>query len=120
MRRAGASISGSGVNGQSLISNHLAPATSNRSLQNSLSTSAGTFKAALEQIEDEILLLAHEVNFCRKEVGIQKVEMETIAEVSDSQCVDIERYLKKEVVVLDEVIVKQRVRQTAEFSRLNN
>jgi hypothetical protein len=57
MRRAGATISGSIANGQSSIANHLGHTTSNRSILNS-NTNPGTFKAALEQIEDEILLLA--------------------------------------------------------------
>lgn len=74
--------------------------------------------SALLQIEDEILLLAAEVNYCKKEVGMQKGEMEQIARVADTQIRDVKDYLKKEVVILDEVIVKQRIRQNAEYSRL--
>lgn len=78
-----------------------------------------SFKTALDQIEDEVLMLAAEVNYCKKEVMIQKSECQTIAEVADSQCKDIERYLKKEVGILDDCISKQRTRQNAEYSRLN-
>ncbi len=77
-----------------------------------------SFKNAIEQIEEEILLLATEVSYGKNEVGILKSELETIGDVAKSQTIDIERYLEKEIVILKDVIDKQHVRQNAEFARL--
>lgn len=78
-----------------------------------------SFKTALDQIEEEILNLAAEVAFCRKEVMIQKTEQDTVATVAKTQCADIERYLNKEVEILDNVITQQQDRQNIEFKRLH-
>ena len=64
-------------------------------------------------------MLAAEVSFCKKEVFIQKSEQDTIVDVAVGQAADIERYLKKEITILDDVIKAQSIRQKAEFSRLN-
>lgn len=79
-----------------------------------------SFKSAIEQIEEEILMLAAEVSLGKKEVGILKSEQDTIGEVAKSQTADIERYLDKEILILKDVIQKQHVRQNAEFARLND
>lgn len=78
-----------------------------------------SFKTALDKIEEEILALAAEVAFCRKEVHIQKTEQDTVADVAKTQCADIERYLHKEVEILDNVIKQQQDRQEIEFKRLH-
>ena len=102
MRRAGAAI--------------LAPALSGRSQfekETVFSTSSKlpfSFTTALDQIEEEILLLAAEVSHGKKEVGILKSEQDTIVEVANSQTADIERYLQKEILILKDVISKQHTR----------
>ena len=79
-----------------------------------------SFKNAIEQIEEEILLLATEVSYGKNEVGILKSELETISDVAKSQTNDIQRYLEKEIIILKDVIDKQHVRQNAEFARLSD
>lgn len=54
--------------------------------------------------------LAQEVSFCKKEVQILKQEQDTVEEVSETQCLDIKRYLMKELAILDDVINKANVR----------
>lgn len=78
-----------------------------------------SFKTALEEIEDEILALAAEVATQNKECKVLKSEQDTIVSVAKSQTADIERYLNKEVKILDDVILKQDTRQKTEHSRLN-
>jgi hypothetical protein len=67
MGRAGATITGGMVYANSSVSNNLGFTQSNRSLR---SMNPNSFKAALDQIEEEILMLAAEVNYCKNEVGI--------------------------------------------------
>ena len=43
----------------------------------------------LDSIEDDILQLAAEVAFCKKEVGILHTEQATIETVATTQCADI-------------------------------
>ena len=76
-----------------------------------------SFKAAIDEIEEEIIALAAEVATCKKEVQILKSEQDTVEEVSKTQCADIKRYLEKEISILDDVISKANVRQKAENSR---
>ena len=76
-----------------------------------------SFKAAIDQLEDEILDLKKEVAFCRKEVGILKTEQDTVEDVAVAQTTDIKRYLQKEIAILDDVINKFNIRQKAENSR---
>ena len=77
-----------------------------------------SFKEALVQVEEELLLLAAEVNYCKREMQNQRTEFDQVCQISEQHCKDVERYLKKEVEVLDEVIVKQKIRQNAEYTRL--
>ena len=76
-----------------------------------------SFKAAIDQLEDDILELKKEVAFCRKEVGILKTEQDTVEDVANSQTADIKKYLHKEISILDDVINKFNIRQKAENSR---
>ena len=69
-----------------------------------------SFKASIDQLEEEIMNLAQEVSFCKKEVQILKQEQDTVEEVSETQCLDIKRYLMKELAILDDVINKANVR----------
>ena len=69
-----------------------------------------SFKASIDQLEEEIMSLAQEVSFCKKEVQILKQEQDTVEEVSETQCLDIKRYLMKELTILDDVINKANVR----------
>ena len=73
---------------------------------------------ALEQIELEIHDLRTEVSYARKDVQVLQTEKETAVDVVKSQTVDIERYLIKEIGILDEIIKKQHERQLVEFKRL--
>ncbi len=79
-----------------------------------------SFKATLDQIEEDILQLSQEVAFCKKEVHILHTEQETVATVATTQCLDIERYLNKETNILEDVINKAQIRQKAENSRFYN
>ena len=58
--------------------------------------------------------LKSEVAFARKEVRQLKSEQDTVEAISKAQCSDIERYLKKEIAILDDVIAKAQRRQQAE------
>jgi len=66
MVRAGASMLGGNTTGQASGAG-MQGTSSNQSLNNKLPYS---FKSALDQIEEEILMLAAEVSFCKKEVFI--------------------------------------------------
>ena len=45
-----------------------------------------SFKASIDQLEDDIIALAQEVAYCKKEVQILKQEQDTVEEVSETQC----------------------------------
>lgn len=51
--------------------------------------------------------MAAEVAYNKKECIILKSEQDTIVDVAKTQHSDIERYLAKEVKILDDVILKQ-------------
>ena len=76
-----------------------------------------SFKASIDELEDSIRNLAQEVAFFKKEVNVLKQEQDTVEEVAETQCMDIKRYLSKELGILDDVINKANVRQKAENSR---
>ena len=61
--------------------------------------------------------LKREVTFCRKEVAVLKTEQDTVEDVANAQTMDIKRYLKKEIAILDDVVNKFNIRQKAENSR---
>ena len=63
------------------------------------------------------MTLKQEVAFARKEVRQLKSEEDTVADVAKAQCQDIERYLSKEIAILDDVINKANKRQKAENMR---
>ena len=84
---------------------------------NSVSHQPFSFTATLDQIEEDILQLAQETAFCKKEVHILHTEQDTVAQVATTQCADIERYLLKETNILEDVINKANNRQKAENSR---
>lgn len=76
-----------------------------------------SFKAAIDQLEDDIMALKAEVTVSRKEVKQLKSEQDTVEDVAKAQCVDIERYLTKEIKILDDTILKANKRQKAENMR---
>jgi chromosome segregation ATPase len=76
-----------------------------------------SFKASVDQLEDEINNLRQELAFCKKEVQILKTEQDTVEEVATAQSNDIERYLSKENNLLNDVINKFSIRQKAENTR---
>jgi hypothetical protein len=78
-----------------------------------------SFKTALEEIEDEIIELQKEVAYQKKEMKVLKSEQDTIVDVAKAQDADIERYLNKEIKILNDVIVKQQDRQSTECKRLD-
>ena len=57
------------------------------------------------------------MSFARKEVKQLKAEQDTVEDVAKAQCADIERYLRKEIAILDDVICKSHKRQKAENQR---
>lgn len=48
--------------------------------------------------------------FSRKEVRQLKAEQNTVEAIANAQCNDIERYLKKEIGILEDVTVKANKR----------
>ena len=76
-----------------------------------------SFIAALDQLEDEIKQLREEVMFQRKEVRQLKGEQDTVEDVAKAQCADIERYLQKEIAILDDVQTKADKKQKTENQR---
>jgi hypothetical protein len=62
---------------------------------------------AVEKIEEDIEALRAELQFCRKEVVVLSSEQETCANVAVAQTADIDRYLHKEIRILDDMILKQ-------------
>ncbi len=64
-------------------------------------------------------MLNAEVAFNKKECKILKSEQDTIVDVANAQSADIQRYLKKETRVLDEIIEKQNQKQNFEYKRLH-
>ena len=89
----------------------------NQSNQTLRSQQPFSFKAAIDQLEEEIMQLKIEVAAAKKEVKQLKSEQDTVEDVAKAQCADIERYLRKEIAILDDVIIKSNVRQKAENSR---
>ena len=73
---------------------------------------------ALEEIEDELLSVKQELAFLKKECQNLKSDNDTIVQIATTQHSDIQRYLDKEIRVLDDVINKQSKRQEAEHTRL--
>ena len=57
------------------------------------------------------------MQFSRKEVKQLKGEEDTVADVARAQCNDIERYLRKEIGILDDVINKADQRQKTDNLR---
>ena len=55
-------------------------------------------------------MLKQEVAVSRKEVKQLKGEQDTVEDVAKAQCTDIERYLSKEIKILDDVICKANKR----------
>lgn len=76
-----------------------------------------SFKAAIDQLEDEIKQLREEVMFQRKEVRQMKGEQDTVEDVAKAQCADIERYLQKEIAILDDIQKKADKKQRTENQR---
>ena len=46
-----------------------------------------------------------------------KSEQDTVEAIAQAQCNDIQRYLTKEIAILDDIIIKAAKRQKAENSR---
>ena len=57
-------------------------------------------------LEEEIAETRKELNFCKKEVQILNTERDTILEMAETKCVDIDKYLTKEIHYLEELINK--------------
>ena len=73
--------------------------------------------ALVNELEDDINETRKELNFCKKEVQILKTEENTVAEMAQTKCDDIDRYLNKEIHYLEELIGKAQIKQKAENSR---
>ena len=73
--------------------------------------------ALVNELEDDINETRKELNFCKKEVQILKTEENTVAEMAQTKCEDIDRYLNKEIHYLEELIGKAQIKQKAENSR---
>ena len=76
-----------------------------------------SFNAAIAQLEEEIKQLREEVMFQRKEVRQLKANQDTVEDVAKAQCADIQRYLQKEIAILDDVQKKADKKQKTENSR---
>ena len=87
------------------------------SLTSSASKNARSFHASLIDIEEEIAETRKELNFCRKEIQILNSERDTVLEMADTKCSDINKYLTKEMGYLEELIQKSMMKQKAENSR---
>ena len=77
------------------------PTGSYHSLNNKLHCS---FTSALHKIEEEILTLAADTSFSKKETFILETEQDTAESVVRTQCADVERYPEKECAILSDVI----------------
>jgi len=75
------------------------------------------FITYLNELEEEINETRKELQFCKKEVQIMNTERDTIAEMAESKCDDINNYLNKEIHYLEELIHKAQGKQKAENSR---
>ena len=51
-----------------------------------------------------------DVSYARKEVRQLKSEQDTVESIAIAQCNDIQRYLQKEINILDDVILKANKR----------
>ena len=60
----------------------------------------------LDELEYDIGETRKELNFCKKEVKILNTEKDTVAEMAETKCQDINRYLHKEIHYLEELISK--------------
>ena len=70
------------------------------------SKNSRSFHANLFDLEEEIAETRKELNFCKKEVQILNSERDTVAEMAETKCNDINKYLSKEVYYLEELINK--------------
>ena len=86
-------------------------------MQSSKSNNNVSFIALLNDLEDDINETRKELNFCKKEVQILNTEKDTVAEMAQTKCEDIDRYLNKEIHYLEELIGKSQIKQKAENSR---
>ena len=76
-----------------------------------------SFHHNLLELEEDIAETRKELNFCKKEVQILNSERQTVLEMASTKCVDIEKYLSKEIHYLEELINKAQTKQKAENSR---
>ena len=81
------------------------------------SKNARSFHSNLLDLEEEIAETRKELNFCKKEVQILNTERDTILEMAETKCSDIDKYLSKEIHYLEELINKSQTKQKAENSR---
>jgi hypothetical protein len=69
------------------------------------------------ELEEEIAETRKELTFLKKEVLILNTERDTVSEMAQTKCDDIDRYLHKEIHYLEELINKAQIKQKAENSR---
>ena len=69
-----------------------------------------SFSAVIDELTDELNSIQQELRECKKEARVLKTEQDTLGEVSKAQCVDIKRYLQKEISILDDLITKTSTR----------
>ena len=65
-----------------------------------------SFMALIMELEEDIFDTRKELNFCKKEVQILNTERDTVAEMAETKCEDINKYLNKEIHYLEELILK--------------
>ena len=65
-----------------------------------------SFISNLQDLEDDINETRKELNFCTKEVKILNTERDTVLEMAETKCDDINKYLNKEIHYLEELINK--------------
>ena len=75
-----------------------------------MSNNKVNFTAFVHELEEEINETKKELNFLKKEVIILNTERDTVAEMATTKCVDIDRYLHKELGYFEELINKSQIK----------
>ena len=65
-------------------------------------------------MEQNINETRQELNFCKKEVAILKTEEAVVADMAQNKCLDVNKYLNKEIHYLHELIKKANNKQMGE------
>tara|TARA_B110000305_G_C19143028_1_gene494425 strand:- start:253 stop:597 length:345 start_codon:yes stop_codon:yes gene_type:complete len=84
-------------------------------MSSSGSTKQVSFKGFVDNLEADINETRKELNFCKKEVQVLNTERDTVLEMAQTKCTDIDKYLHKEIAYLDDLIIKANNKQNKEY-----